>query len=219
MNQFMLFAVIAMLLSLGQGAPPISTRETTSIESFKTHFNDIMALISKEEIQNITYEHLKTDEEFKAAIQYMQSKEWLDLIETIRGKSEWIALKKFLKDTSIDVDVGIKCIERLFENVTLHLEPQIPPPKKSLKLFLIDVEQSLPSMKILNYLQEQVTKGVNFNVLFDRLSSDESRQLVQSVLALPEIKRVLKELADMGVNLLDVLSLMYMHFGWGEMAF
>ncbi|KAJ8954871.1 hypothetical protein NQ318_016806 [Aromia moschata] len=220
MKRVFLIAIVALLCNVSVAVPPKTKASEAppapSNETLEQQLKDIGALLPKDLMQDIAQKHLKTDEEFKAAIKYMQGEEWVKLVETVRNKSEWIALKKFLKDSGIDMDVIINCVESFVINLNITLEPKEPPPKKSLKAFIIDVEQNIPTVKILAALHEKMTKGNAFQKLFERLSSQESRALVEKVIELPEVKRMMHILADMDVNLYDMFSLMYTFFGWGD---
>ncbi|KAJ8939744.1 hypothetical protein NQ314_011030 [Rhamnusium bicolor] len=216
MNLLRLIAAMALLFNLCQSAPSTPVPKAVPTDFLANEFKNLKSLIPKERVRNITYEHLETDQNFKAAIKYMQSEEWKDLIEAIRDKPEWIALKKYLREFGIDLELIINYAEAFVANITVTLEPQDPPPKKNLSLFIIDVEQSLPIIAIVSFLHEKLINNPSVQELFEKLSNNESRQMIENVIALPEVKCLIKEFEYMGVNFLDMFSLMYTFFGWGE---
>lgn len=208
--------ILASVVKLNylHGAPTISTTEGSPVAD---HIKDILSIIPKDLIRNITEEHLKTDGGFKSAVKFMQSDDWNDRVEIIREKPEWIALKKYMKGFGIDMDKFIKCIDGFLQNVTVKLDPEHPTPKKSVKAFLIDVEQKIPTMKILTAIHEKMIKNEELQKLFEKISSTDTHKMIDNVLSLPEIKSMLLDLADMDLNILDMLSLMYSFMGWGEL--
>ncbi|KAJ8980932.1 hypothetical protein NQ317_000942 [Molorchus minor] len=207
MRKLLLFAILVVLNYVGHTAP--------ASESLEDELKDIMQLLPKDFIKNIASEHLKTDEGFKAAIKYMQSEEWINLIEAVKHKPEWIALKNYLKLSGLDLEVMIHYLEMFAQNTTITLDPNSPPQKKSFKSFIVDVEQNFPTVKFITAVKEKMATGT-LQQLFDRLSSAESRKLLEAVIALPEVKKIMEIMMDMDVNLYDLLSLLYTLFGWGE---
>lgn len=204
----------AAILNLSHTAPTDATTESFPIAD---HFQEILSIIPKDLIKNITYEHLNTDEEFKSAVKFMQTDEWINRVEIIREKPEWIALKKYMKGFGINMDKFIKCAEGFLQNVTVKLDPEHPPPKKSVKAFLIDVEKNLPTVKILTAVHEKMIQNSELQQLFEKMSSSDTHKIVDNVLTLSEIRSMLKDLADMDMNITDVLSLVYAFLGWGEL--
>lgn len=215
MISILLIASVAAF-NLVHGAPATSTTESFPVDD---HIRDILSIIPKDLIRNITNEHLKTDEEFKAAVKFVQTDEWKNRVKIIREKPEWIALKKYMKGFGINIDKFIKCVDGFLQNVTVNLSPEHPTSKKSVRAFLIDVEKNLPTLKILNAIHEKMIKNEDLQKLFEKMSSTDTHKMVDNVLSLQEIRDMLKDLADMDLNILDILSLMYAFMGWGELKF
>ncbi|XP_023311091.1 uncharacterized protein LOC111691874 [Anoplophora glabripennis] len=204
----------AVFFNLSQAAPIDATVENFAIAD---HFQEIISVIPKDLIKNITYEHLKTDEAFKSAVQFMQTDEWNNRVKIIREKPEWIALKKYMTGFGIHIDKFIKCADGFLQNVTVKLDPMHPPSKKSVRAFLTDIERNLPIAKILSIIHEKMVKNSELQQLFEKMSSDDTRKMIDNVLALSEIRSMLKDLAEMDMDITEMLSLIYAFLGWGEL--
>ncbi|KAJ8922120.1 hypothetical protein NQ315_004054 [Exocentrus adspersus] len=213
-----LLLACVVVFNTTDGAPTttIASTATTEICTVPDYLKDIISVIPKDLIKNITDQHLKTDEGFRSAVKYMQTDEWKKRIQVIKEKPEWVALKKYLKGLGINVDIFIKLVEGYIQNVNVTLDPGKPASKKTVKAFLLDVEQNLPTLRILTAIHENMVKDAKLQDLFEKISADETRKMVDKVLELPEIKKMVKDLSDMDLNFAEALVSVYALMGWGQ---
>lgn len=176
---------------------------------------DVLNLIPRDKITEIAESHLKDDQGFMAAIKYMQGDEWKNLVETVKSKSEWIKFKLFLKEFGLDLDVLIRCVDKFLANAHVDLQTRDPEPKRNLTAFIIEVEQNIPVLEIAGALQVKMKKP-GFGELYMKMSSDESKKLVQDVLTVEEVKLMMKKLEEMGMNIHDLLRFMFIFLGWND---
>lgn len=171
-----------------------------------------MELIPKGKFQEIINNHLINDTGFQAAVTYLRSDEWKTIIEKLKQNRDFIEFTQFLKTIDIDIDLYVHCVENQF--TTLEI-PDVPVgTKKDLKPFIVDLEKNLPTDMILSKLRENTTNNPKFRELYDKLASTETRSLIEKVLAIPEIKNIIKILSEMGLQLDQSVNGLYMFLGW-----
>nr|XP_023013752.1 uncharacterized protein LOC111503631 [Leptinotarsa decemlineata] len=187
--------------------------EATTARPISEEFKDILALIPRDQITKLAEEHLETDESFKAAVEYMQSDEWILLVETVKSKPEWKAFKTFTKQFGVDIDTLIHCSEGFILNANVTVSDNAT---RSLIPFIKDMQKAIPLTKIIGAFHEKMMKSKAFQEFFEKISSEESKKIVEDVINVPEIGLMMKEWDKMGLNLYELVSLMYTFLGWGE---
>ncbi|XP_019865991.2 uncharacterized protein LOC109595132 [Aethina tumida] len=186
------------------GSPP---------SNVKDDMKNVIAMIPKERFFELANKHLKYDVGFQAAIKYFNSLEWQRISDIIRKNPDWQKFKQFLTNLGIDINKYLKCLEAFLEQAEV---PQDVPEdaQRDLKPFLADLEESLPVAKILAKINERIMNNPQFHVMYDELSSPESRALVENVRAIPEFVQMIASLNDMGIQVDDIISAFYVFLGW-----
>ncbi|CAG9840210.1 unnamed protein product [Diabrotica balteata] len=187
--------------------------QTNNPDSLQSSVLDILKEISREKVTEIANDHLQNDEGFKAAIKYMKSDEWINLIETIKVKPEWITLKDYINTFGIPIDTLIKCAEKIVQNVTITDIPENTP--RNLTSFISDVEKVIQPAAILIKITKLQSNPEMVQVM-QQLKTPETKSKFDEALHIPEIKTVMDELKKMGLCLYDLISFIYYFLGWGE---
>ncbi|CAH1113168.1 unnamed protein product [Psylliodes chrysocephalus] len=219
-----LFIICSYLLSgAAVFGSPLETTEgpdtkapEVDVELLKTDLLDILNMIPRDKITAIAMKHLKDDDGFKQAVKYMTEPEWVKLVEDVKAKPEWVALKNHFSSFGLPIDTLINCLDSFVQNITIGpIEDKNA--KRNLTKFIEEVEGVIPVTEILVKFNEKMQKNPNMQVLLQKLAEPESKNILENALKLPEVRKMLDELKEMGMNLYDFLSLLYIFLGWGEL--
>lgn len=175
---------------------------------------EVMDLIPKDNITRIVEHHSKTDEGFKAAIAYMKSSEWTDLLDTIRNTREWKIFRSTIEMiTGFDIETLSKCTRGFTENIHIDFDRNNTT-KRSLRSFMIDVEQTIPVDTILKiFYKDLIDTGVFKNTI-EQFKTDNFRKIIEDLLAVPEVKKFLMELENMDLNIKSIYVMLQSFLGW-----
>lgn len=196
------------------GIIPNEITQKPSGTSIQTTMEEIMDLLPKENIIRVFEEHLKTDEQFKAAIVYMQSKDWTDLLDAIRDKNEWKEFKNYMEIvTGFDMEILSKCTRRFTENVEVEIDPNSSA-KRSLKLFVKDLQQVIPWEKIGSFIYQKVVGTGLYKNIIEQMRSDRFKEILNNFLAVTEVKKFIQELEQMDVFIKNYFPILESILGW-----
>lgn len=206
--------ILFLVVPLSWSLPATTTaRNVPETELGKTDLGGILALLPRDKIKDIANKHLKSDEGFKAGIAYMKSKEWIDLVETIKAKPAWITFKNYIKNnTGFVIEIIQNCTRGFIDKATVS--ETLKYGNRTFKSFLEDVDQVIPTTKLMDaFLKRRNDK--DFEKIIKKLSDKKFKKIVEDVLALPEVKKAVKELDKMGFEITEIFGLTYYFLGWG----
>ncbi|XP_056631504.1 uncharacterized protein LOC130441742 [Diorhabda sublineata] len=206
--------IISLCIYYGIGVLSGQENTTENPDSLQAEIHEILQLIPREKVTEIAKNHLVSDDGFKAAIKFMKSDDWNENVEIIRGKPEWIRFKSFFSTIGFPVDTLIFCMESFLKMVTVPEVPEDTP--KNLTSFMIDVEKVVPLTDIIMKLYEKQRDNKKFNKILEKLKTPETKIIVEDVVRLPEVKKMLTDVKNMGLDLGDIFSMFYFFMGWGE---
>ena len=176
----------------------------------KEDLQEIVALFPREEMRAIAKRYLQTDAEFQRVVAYLQGPEWAKLVKAVASNPSYQKFKKYLTEAGIDVDAIIKYIHDLIAGA----KPTHSRATRGVREFLDEIKAIIPKDKIMAKVAEKMLTSADFRELYEKISSDEARDLFDTVRALPEVQRVAKVLREMGVDLDKVLDAIYKFLGW-----
>lgn len=171
---------------------------------------DFIELIPLEDIKIIVDKHLRNDKEFQAAVQFLQSDEWADLMENLFKTGETEDTKKYLYDAGIDVDFIASILEELLSEVNIKSHHN----KKSVKKLLEEVSSIMPYQELLKLYTEKMSKSKAFQDFIDKLTSERFHKLVEKLLATEETQQVLDAIESLELNIRNHIKMAYAFIGW-----
>lgn len=172
-----------------------------------------MAVIPKDQFDKIASEHLKNDEGFQAAIKYFKGEEWKNNTDILLNHPHWISLKNLLEDAGIDLDNYIDNLVSFIVNVKT---PDYVPSdaKKDLKPFIEDLRKAMPTTEIFDKLESTIMITPEYEKMFEKLSSPESRKALETSYKVPEFKKIVQSLIEMGIQVNEIINAIYVFLGW-----
>ncbi|KRT85584.1 hypothetical protein AMK59_2688 [Oryctes borbonicus] len=173
---------------------------------------DFLEIVPVEKIKKIAVKHLHDDPEFQAAIQYIKGPEFSAMLLELVQQPEVIALKAFLKDAGIDLDIYSAGLCSFLEGVNIQTDNK----ERSLKKFIEDVRQVIPTAKLIQTFDNKMSTSPTFREFYGKISSEEAHQLITKVRALPVFKRIVSEFKVMGIDLDYIFNIAYAVFGWSD---
>lgn len=181
-----------------------------SFASLKEDFEDIAALIPTAELKEVAAKY-KTCTEVQKVVKYLQGSEWQKLVNDVRNKEEVIEFKKYLVEAGLNPDRLIQAIHDIIANAG---HSGATDDSCTMKQFLDAMKEKIPYVKLMSKIVEKKLSSKDFQEFFNKVSSDKSRELVESVRGLDEVQRLAKALKDMGVDIDHVINLIYGLLGW-----
>ncbi|CAH1175586.1 unnamed protein product [Phaedon cochleariae] len=217
----MLFQISFLILCSAQYTISVPTSKTTRTTSaplttsiLENEFlSKVMHAIPHEKITEIANAHLKSDENFQAAVKYLQNETFLDLMETIEKKPEWTAFRNIVKeDTGLDISSVFKCVVNFLRSVKVDGTGTA---ERSFKPFIMDVFKEIPFPNIMAELNSKENAS-KFEELYNKMSSAHTKKIVANLIHLPEVKKFLDSINDMDLKVYDLLAFIFGFLKWGE---
>lgn len=171
---------------------------------------DFVELIPSEDIKILMDKHLRNDNEFQAAIQYLQSDEFENLITNLDGTDQAQEVKKYLLNAGIDVDFVFAVFDELLSDITIKTHHN----KKSVKKFLEEVRTLIPYGELLKLYEEKIKNSTYFQEFVDKLTSERFHKLIEDLLATSETQQALDGLESIEVDIRNHIKAIYAFIGW-----
>ncbi|XP_033212189.1 uncharacterized protein LOC117169791 [Belonocnema kinseyi] len=186
------------------------TPKLRSMKGLTDDLEDFLALIPKEEIEEIVLDYLSSDEDFQAAVEYILSDAFKSLIVEVESINEVKAFFKYLHESGLDVYTLIKQIHDF-----LGLDHVVPPTQRlgmmkitgGLPGLIADVKAVLPVEKIEALYQEKLVSSKDFAILIQRLGSPECQQIVDTVWRNEKLQDLISRAEAKGVDVRAILNL------------
>lgn len=180
---------------------------------------EIMDLVPKEKIMKIAEEHMETDPDFRAAVAYMKSPQWTNLIDTIRTKPQWVEFREYVRNVmGFDVEIFSKCTREFLRNIPETAAP-ITNAKRGFRFFMADVEKVIPVNKIIEVFYKRIVNTGRFKEATQKMSSDEFKTILTNLFAVPEFQQVACILQDMDINVREMFAMLQAFLGWPNINF
>ncbi|KAK9679672.1 Insect allergen related repeat, nitrile-specifier detoxification [Popillia japonica] len=181
-----------------------------NITNHEIHFGNLRCASS------IIQRYIATDPEVQEVVAYLQGDEWAALVADVAQNPTWIEFKEYLLSEGIDLDAIIQYIHDLIGGLRSARMPTHKRTARSLRDMVDEIIAIIPVNDLLNVLNDKLQNSADFQRLFEVLSSDEARGLVEEVLALPEAQRIAQELRDLGINVDVALEFIFGILGWAK---
>lgn len=176
-------------------------------------FAQLFSLLPVDDLKAIAKSHATNDTGFRAAIKYLQSSEWSNLLSSIKQKPEWKSFQTYLNNSGINIESAIKYVIKFLNDTEIQGNVS-KTDAKNLKPFLIDIQQALPTNKIIAFINQKFILNSGYKALYEKLANEEFHKIVDNMAALPEVQRLVKTLMEMGLNLNELFSFAYTLLGW-----
>lgn len=182
-------------------------------KNLQDDLHEIAALIPIEEIKGIVLKYADNgDTEVVRIIKYLQSTTWQDLVAAVAGMPEYQELKDYLKDAGLDIDGLIKKIHDFINSIDVSKTTKKSP--RSLRDMVDEIKEKVDLNVLLQKINELLTDSEDFQAFMEKISSEKTHQLVESVRQLPEVQRLADTLKGMGIDITAVLDAIYAFLGW-----
>lgn len=185
-----------------------SAAPSTKLES---DLHQFVKIIPFHEIRATGMKYLLQNPAFQSALYYLQSPEWHNLISEVVSKPPVQSLLAFVARTGIDIRSIFVKMRDLLESIT---NGNVFNGAYPMADFVSDVMKIIPKSKLLVLLNRKLNSSPDFKELWDTLTSKEAKQLVDEVVALPEVELLFSKMKDLGVKVKDAFSFMYQIFRW-----
>ncbi|XP_025162308.1 uncharacterized protein LOC105180960 [Harpegnathos saltator] len=177
---------------------------------------EFLDLMPVDEIVAITLKYLSEDAEFQQIVEYLQGKEFKDLVSTVEALPEIKKLMDYIHHAGIDIYL---MINKLNDRLGL---PHLVPPKDlvlrnyatgGLRGYLDEIEAILPIEKIKALYEKKLKESKAFKDFVDQLKSKNFQEIVNKVYANPTVQKILKDLKARGVDLKLIRELLRLILG------
>lgn len=197
------FFLAALLLSVSFALPTSRTLDDD--------LKEFVDLVSKEKMTEILSNHVASDEEFNAAIEYFKGSEWAALLQDVVAKREVQDVKQYLANSGVDVD---KIIYYVWEWINSVEVKDSSATARGLKEFIEEVIAALPVHNIVVLFYDKLMYSDDFRKFYAAISNEDAHALVETARVLPEVQVLAARLLELGVDLMRALELIYDLFGW-----
>ncbi|KAI4471230.1 hypothetical protein MML48_1g07599 [Holotrichia oblita] len=194
----------------------LAVASATPARTLEEDLQDIIAVLPIAEIRAIVQRYIATDPEVQEIVAYLQGDEWAALVAEVAQNPTWIEFKEYLLSEGIDIDAIVQYIHDLIGGLRSPRMPHHHRTTRSLRDMIDEIRAIIPLDDLLVVLNDKFQNSAEFQRLFEVLSSDDARVLVEEVLALPEAQRLAQELRDMGINVDGALELIFGILGWSK---
>lgn len=176
---------------------------------------DFLELIPLEDIKIIVEKHLRSDKEFQAAIQYLQSDEFLQIMVNLDQTEQALEVKTYLLNAGIDVEFIAQLLEELIGEVVIKSHHN----KASVRKVLEEVHAIIPWQELLKLYTEKITTSTSFQDFVDKLTSERFHKLIENLLSTPEAQKVLDGLEGIELHSRKHIKTVYAFVGWEASKF
>lgn len=172
---------------------------------------DFIALIPIDKVQTIAEDHLANDPDMCVALDYLQSDDWTDLVDTVMAKDEVKQLIKYLTDAGLPIDVILDAVNEIIANAKCTATGSA---SGSLRPLLDDIEAVIPWTDLKDLLDDKMKNSKDFQELYKKVSSQEVHDLVNEIRNMDEVQTLIKRLKDAGVKVDEVAQLLCDFLKW-----
>lgn len=177
-------------------------------------FNDFAKLIPEEKIRDIVRKYMSTDPEFQTTVAYLKSKDFADLVHQIGEKEVVQHFIQHLIDAGIDFQKLLDYLHNLFSGTDTVRGSEDGLVARGVKEFFDEVKEALPIGKLIQTFMIKMKISPDFQKFFAKISSQQTRQYVDEIRALPEVQQLHEELGELGTIIDQVIKFVYAVFGW-----
>ncbi|CAG4986653.1 unnamed protein product [Colias eurytheme] len=176
---------------------------------FHEHFNDFLDLIFDEAGHDIEHlmEHYQEFEEFNAALDYLKTKDFNNLVHEMEDLPEFKAVVEFLEGHEIDIMFFIDKLNDFIDNMVQderRLRHEVS--GKDVNAYIQDTIALFPKEKLSALFDEKIEEYEEFKRAMESLQSEEWDQLWD---ALWESETFKSEVDTLGEHGIDVRALLY----------
>lgn len=214
-----LFVVLVAILGLAMAGPILpkpdvfKPSEIRSSRVLNDDLNQILALIPIDSIKTLLNVGLSNDGALVTVVNYLQGQSWRDLVTSIGEYSEVQELIEYLTVKDVPIRDLIASIRAYIDRAV----PTIPADANGTLRPLIDAIKSLiPSEEIKILLNDLLQTSSDLQELYQRLSSDKSRGVVERVRALDEVIYLSAQLEGLDVDVDGIWERLYELLGWSD---
>ncbi|XP_044587711.1 uncharacterized protein LOC123267223 [Cotesia glomerata] len=184
--------------------------------SLNDDFNDFKALLPLEAINEVVKNYLEHDKEVQSVIEYVQSKDFRELVRLVEEIEDVINFYGYLHESGLDV---YHLVNMLHDFLGL---PHLTPPS-SLKLksvatngvagLIAEIKALLPLEDIKAMYYHKLETSVHFKQLIERLRSPKFQAIMDTLLANQEFQAILAAAKNYGVDVRALADLLSTVFG------
>ncbi|CAD6240056.1 GSCOCG00002481001-RA-CDS, partial [Cotesia congregata] len=213
-----ILSVLSTILGYEFPDVPSSPSVLRSIKEEKTlhdDLDDFMRLLPFQKMREVAMLYLEHDEEVKSVVEYVQSKEFVELVRVVEAIEDVIRFYDYLHESGLNV---YDLVNKLHDFVGL---PHLPKPSGSLKKvttngvagLIAEIKALLPFEEIKAMYYHKLETSVHFKQLVERLQSPEFQAIIDTLLANQEFQAILAAAKKFGVDVKALADLLSTVFG------
>lgn len=196
-----LFLVLLPIIGLSAAFPA---------RNLQQDFADILEVIPLDKIREIANKYAD-DPEVRQIVKYLKSEEFHSLIVNLSKNPSWLKFNKFMLEQGIDVKGFVQQFFNLLEGFDVKTQRSIT---RGVKDLFYEIAGVIPFDELLLKINDKMENSADFQQFWEKVTSEEARQLAQEVRQLEEVQKIGHALRDMGLDVDRVLDLIYMFLGW-----
>lgn len=177
--------------------------------------NDIVSLIPKQKIQDITAKELQTNAGLQRVFEYLNGNEWKETLATISEHPRWQYIQNYMDNERVDWRKYVAWFEKLLATKYTHKLPGIT----SIKNYIKAVEKSIPVAKLAAKAILYKFSNSSFKKFEKIIGDDETRKLANQFRQLPGTVKLDMLLKKAGFNWnSDIWDPVYKYFRWPRLS-
>lgn len=184
---------------------------TPTSKSLQDDLNDFRALIPVEKFKKIICSY-KNDAEVQFILKYLKGDKVTGLVADLREKEAWISFKNYLSDAGLNIEAILDYVHNLIAKGVC--DDNTDSGKTSLKNLLAELKSICPKDDFKILFQEKLKISPAFQEFYAKISSEESRELLEKVVTLDEFQQLTVDLEFMGFDLQGIRNFIYGILGW-----
>ncbi|CAH0594177.1 unnamed protein product [Chrysodeixis includens] len=184
-------------------------------KDFHEHVEEFLDIIMEDaghELQHLL-EHYEEYEEFWAAVNYMRTNNFKDIVYEMESLPEFVAVIDFLENDNIDVHYFLDLLNELIESSKKSKQARHTTSGRDLTAFIKDSINEFPKDKLSALFDQKMNEDAEFRVAIENLQSEEWDQIFGALWDSPVFQAEVKTLSENGIEISVLLDELKAIFG------
>lgn len=200
----------SILLSILIFIPEIPIANQKPTKELIENLEYIISDVSFHEISSVVDDYM-SELDFQSAVQYLQSPQWLKLVEKARNTSQVVAFFKYFNLNGIDFQ---QILTFLFKILTHGKVLTLRIVHPNLKNCMDEIMETIPFELIETKFLEVYTSSSDFQDFVSIMKSNTTKDVVFAAAKVCDVQRIIKTLEWMNLRMTENLDYLYRGLGW-----